>query len=150
MTNKLETISAEIRHNMARAFFASAWADQCDESDNSGMLSGIEIMDHMPEEIDPAATRAANDLESHFLALNRQFTCLAGVLDYLQTVAPAGGDRDRTAEMLGHYLAMQAMGHGVGLSDAFGEEMAGAVRVPYLEFGACHLDHNYFGGGHAG
>jgi len=144
MQTELETISEEIRHNMARAFFASAWADACEESGNSGMMSGRDILDIMPDELDPAAVQAARTLETGLLAANRQFTCLAGILDYLQTVAPEGGDRDRTAEMLGHYLAMQAMGHGVGLDDAFGRAAYDAIRVPYHEFSWCHLDRDYF------
>ena len=144
MTANIETISAEIRDNMARAFFASAWADQCEESGNAGMMSGCDILDIMPVDLDPAAILAARDLETQLLADNRQFTCLAGVLDYLQTVTPDGGDRPRTAEMLGHYLTMQAMGHGVGLYDAFGDAFHDAVRVPYIEFSGAHLDRQYF------
>ena len=141
---KLEAISAEISHHMARAFFASAWADQCEESDNAEQISGREIMDVMPDELDPAAVHAAKTLELGLLEKNKGFTCLAGFLDWLQTVPTQDGDRPRTAEMLGHYLAMQAMGHGVGLYDAFGDQTYEFLAVPYVEFGGYSLEKDYF------
>lgn len=145
MTNpKLNTISAEIRQHMARAFFASAWADQCDESGNENRIAGREIMDEMPEQVDPSAEQAAKTLELGLLEKNKQFSCLAGVLDWLQTVPSPGGDRPRNAEMLGHYLAMQAMGHGVGLYDAFGDQTYEFLTVPYVEFGSHSLEKDYF------
>jgi hypothetical protein len=55
-----------------------------------------------------------------------------------------GGDRELSPEMFGHYLAMQAMGHGVGLSDAFGREVREAIKVPYLEFTNLDLEGDYF------
>lgn len=144
MAKDLIAISAEIRTNMAKAFFASAWADQCEESEQAHIISGREIMDVMPAEIDPAAKHAAEALEVDFLSANRQFACLAGALDWLQCIPTPDGDRARTAEMLGHYLAMQAMGHGVGLRDAFGEQTHEYMRVPYVEFGGHSLEKDYF------
>lgn len=46
-------------------------------------------------------------------------------------------------EYFGHYAAMQAMGHGVGLHDAFGQDAYLAITVPDLEFGSCHLERDY-------
>jgi hypothetical protein len=140
----LEKISEEIRRNMAIAFFASAWADQCEESGDASILSGKEILSIMPADIDPAAIHAARTLEMGVLSHNKSFTCLAGALDWLETVCPEGGDRDRTPEMLGHYMAMQAMGHGVGLHDAFGQSAADEINIPYVEFGGYSLERDYF------
>jgi hypothetical protein len=39
---------------------------------------------------------------------------------------------------------MQAMGHGVGLDDAFGPKARDIVRVPYVEFGSHSLSKDYF------
>ena len=100
----LNRISAEIRASMAKAFFASAWADQCEESEQAHIISGREIMDVMPAEIDPAAKHAAETLESDFLRVNRQFASLAGALDWLQSIPAPDGDRARTADMLGALL----------------------------------------------
>ncbi|WP_429498802.1 hypothetical protein ACQUFY_05760 [Robbsia andropogonis] len=71
---------------------------------------------------------------------------LHDLLEYLQRGVPHGGDRARTPEMLGHYLAMQAMGTGVGLHDAFGKVAYETIHVPYVEFGAHSLSRDYFGG----
>jgi hypothetical protein len=52
-------------------------------------------------------------------------------------------DRDLTPELFGHYLAMQAMGHGVGL-ESFGRAVRDAINVPYVEFGSHSLECDYF------
>lgn len=54
------------------------------------------------------------------------------------------GDRPNTLEFFGHYAAMQAMGHGVGLADAFGDTVSDQVKVPYIEFGHLSLSKDYF------
>lgn len=144
MKKDLVKISAEIKQHMAKAFFASAWADQCEESEQAQIISGRDVFDVMPAEIDPAAFDAAETLEKDFLSANKQFTCLAGALDWLQCVPTPDGDRARTAEMLGHYLAMQAMGHGVGLYEAFGSEAYDKIKVPHVEFGLGSLEKDYF------
>ncbi len=46
--------------------------------------------------------------------------------------------------MFGHYLAMQAMGHGVGLETAFGDEFARCIIVPSIEFHSLMLENTYF------
>lgn len=130
----------EIKHAMAKAFFASAWADQCEEAGEGARLSGVEIMDVMPAEIDPAAVKAAEALVADMTRMN------GASLDvvYERAAAIANGDREPSREMFGHYCAMQAMGHGVGLSDAFGRRVYESVRVPYHEFSAFDLERDYF------
>lgn len=130
----------EIQHAMAKAFFASAWADQCEESEQAGMLSGAEIMDIMPATIDPAAIHAARTLAFDMERVN------GASLDalYERALAVACGDREPTRDMFGHYCAMQAMGTGVGLDDAFGQPAYEAVEVPYVEFGGHSLQGDYF------
>ena len=56
------------------------------------------------------------------------------------------GDRPNTMEYFGHYCAMQAMGHGVGLSAAFSADVHSAVKVPHIEFSACSLEKDYTDG----
>ena len=120
-------------HHAARAFFASAWADQMEE--NGVTLRG-EIMSQMPDEIDPAANHAARTLLHDMLRAN-------GSQDAGDLLArcPDEGDRPHTLETLGHYSAMQAMGHGVGLGDAFGDD--DCLIVPYIEFGSHSLEKDY-------
>ena len=124
----------------AKAFFASAWADACDESDNAVMLSGLEIFDVMPDTIDPAAIRAAKTLRVDMERKNgRSIGDMLGLIE-----RDGDGDRDNTIDHFGHYSAMQAMGHGVGLYDAFGSDVHDAIKVPYVEFGAHSLEKDYF------
>ena len=121
------------RFHAARAFFASAWADQMDEA---GDPPRGEIMDQLPAATDPAAHRAARTLLHAMLRDN-------GCADAMAMLArcPDEGDRPHTLATLGHYAAMQAMGHGVGLGDAFGDN--DCLIVPYIEFGSHHLEGDY-------
>ena len=130
----------EFIHHASRAFFASAWADMADECGADVIGPGTEIMDVMPDEIDPAAIHAANTLMMDIERVNGK------PLESLMAVIEEKGDGDRpnTVEMFGHYAAMQAMGHGVGLYDAFGSEVHDVVKVPYIEFGSYSLSKDYF------
>lgn len=123
----------EFIHHAARAFFASAWADQVEEA--GAVLRG-EIMDQMPDEIDPAAMTAARNLLRDMLRDNDCADAAA-----LLAKCPDEGDRPHTLETLGHYAAMQSMGHGVGLEDAFGD--GACLRVTYGEFGSHSLERDY-------
>lgn len=138
------TVSSEITHNMAKAFFASAWADLADEAGEN--LSGKEIMDVMPDVIDPAAIEAADELTE---AMCKAHGCyhIENVFNrvaVIQRNTKDSGDRPVTPEMFGHYAAMQAMGHGVGLYDAFGCEVYNVIKVPNVEFDSAHLEKEYF------
>lgn len=133
----------KIKHHMALAFFGSAYAEQAEECQQS--LSG-EIMDQLPSEIDPAAIRASETLTLNLLKDNG-VNSLAEIMlkiELIQEDTGITGDRELIPEMLGHYLAMQAMGHGVGLYDAFGSSAEKVIRVPYMEFSSCSLELDYF------
>lgn len=130
----------EFEQHAARAFFASAWADAADESDDSPIGAGTEIMDVMPKEIDPAAVHAARTLRMDMERLNGR--TIGEMLGQIER--DGDGDRPNTVEHFGHYAAMQAMGHGVGLHDAFGSAIHDTIRVPYVEFGQHSLQRDYF------
>ena len=139
----------QILNGMARAFFACAWGDQCEESGNAGIMSGRDIMCIMPEQMDPAALHAARTLafgmiENHWhtkeVSLDQGLRVL---YQYAEQCDPVGSDRMLTPELFGHYCAMQAMGTGVGL-ESFGEECREFFRVPYIEFGGHSLEKDYF------
>lgn len=111
----------EIVRHMARAFFACAWADYSEQV-GPHYAAGSQIFDVMPDELDPSAVWIAFELarqleEIHGYTLDRIFAKAAEISE-----SRRGGDRPRTAEMFGHYAAMGAMGHGVGLWDAFGPD----------------------------
>ena len=127
-------------HHASRAFFASAWADQCEESDNAALLSGREIMGIMPAGVDPSAIHAAKTL---FMDMERVNEC--SIVELMRIVESLGaGDRGNTVKHFGHYCSMQAMGHGVGLRDAFGDDVYARIKVPYVEFGGHSLAGDYF------
>lgn len=126
----------------ARAFFASAWSDACEEAGEGSILSGQEILHIMPEEIDPAATHAAVTLVMAFEEANK--CSITDAQAWFESHADGSGDREPSIEMFGHYAAMQAMGHGVGLSDAFGSDQGNQFTIPYIEFGSYSLEKDYF------
>ena len=130
----------EFIHHASKAFFASAWADMADECGSDVIGMGVEIMSVMPDEIDPAAIHAANTLASDIERINGK--PLESLLDLIDDIAD--GDRPATAEYFGHYAAMQAMGHGVGLYDSFGSEVYDVVKIPYIAFGSYSLSKDYF------
>ncbi len=124
-------------HHASIAFFASAYADQEEETGNT---LGGEIMDRLPEDIDPAAIHAARTLA---MSIERENgNSIQDLMIYI--VALGDGDRPNTIEFFGHYAAMQAMGHGVGLDDAFGWDVYQYIRIPYTEFGSYSLERDYF------
>lgn len=127
-------------HHASLAFFASAWAEQCEASDNEEMLSGQEIMQIMPHDVDLAAIEAAQSLLDKMELQNN--LAIEDMLAYIED--NGDGDRDPTIEFFGHYAAMQAMGTGVGLREAFGKDVSEAIQVPYMDFGKYSLEKDYF------
>ena len=97
-------------------------------------------MDQIPDIVDPAATHAAVTLAMDMERIN--FKSVAKMMEDIAHIAD--GDRPATMEYLGHYAAMQAMGHGVGLHDAFGRDVYKLIKVPYIEFGSYSLEQDYF------
>lgn len=144
-------IHQQIIQGMAKAFFACAWAEQCDEAGQEGMLSGCDIMDLMPREIDPAAIDAAETLAKDFVSVQPMFVEYLPAQGIMLRTAyakalqldPSGADRKLSPELFGHYIAMQAMGTGVGL-ESFGYAVRDFFNVPYVEFGSRSLSKDYF------
>lgn len=149
----MTTIQEQIKRGMALAFFASAYADQADECDQP--MRG-EIMDQLPADIDRAALHAADTLANGLCDKNRgnnrcldngapTLAAIYGYAGYLQGDRSLGycGYRELSPELFGHYCALQAMGHGVGL-ESFGSAVADNIAVPYVEFGSYSLEKDYF------
>jgi hypothetical protein len=130
----------EFIYHASKAFFASAWADMADECESDVISMGVEIMSVMPDETDPAAIHAANTLMMDIERINGK--PLEALIKIIQE--KGDGDRPNTIEHFGHYAALQAMGHGVGLYDAFGSEVYDVVKVPHIEFGSYSLSKDYF------
>lgn len=123
-------IAGHILKGMALAFFACAYADMADECGQS--LAG-EIMDQLPDALDPGALHAATTLKMDMERLN------GDDIETLYQRHPGTTDDPRE---WGHYAAMQAMGHGVGLFDyGITDEQ---IRVPSALFDSGCLEQDYF------
>jgi hypothetical protein len=141
----------EVKQGIARAFFISAYADAYEEAPDSskkkrklGCMGGRNWDTVAPKENDPAAESAADAL-AEILQKDNGAADLADLYHKAMEVKElCRGDRDLTPNMFGHYLAMQAMGHGVGLDTAFGDAVYDLVKVEYYEFGMAHLAKEYF------
>lgn len=143
-------LHAAILNGMALAFFATAYADQAEECGQP--LSG-EIMNQLPDAIDPAALHAAETLSMGILdgitfepdehVTTDAQRMLVVYMHLSNGYDRKDADRELTPELFGHYCAMQAMGTGVGL-ESFGDSVKGAIKVPYVEFGSYSLEKDYF------
>lgn len=100
-----------IRAGMVRAFFATAWADEVER--NGGSLSGLEITDVMPKRADPEAFNAADSL----IAKMGGPDTVCSIYATNRQGYEGGKLITLSLETWGHYCAMDAMGHGVGLAD---------------------------------
>lgn len=123
----MSTRNEAIHRGIAKALFASAWADYQEEFDTGEIGPGTQIMDVMPDHIDPAAYAAAGKILAEFQDLNGEFSA-AHLHDAVLS-------KLKDPETFGHYIGMQAMGHGVGLTDYDIH-----YQVPYHEFSWLDLD----------
>jgi len=151
----------EFLRGAAKAFFASAYADFVEEghstdnelsdSDRAARLAlprpggGEDWMDYMPE-VPPAAYALAGELWAALEAANKvSVYVLAERAEQADTehkskCAKCGDGFD--AEEFGHYLAMQAMGHGVSWFDDHGDF---DIEIPDIECSQCSFDDAAFG-----
>ena len=113
-------MDSQILDGMAKAYWADAWASQMEEMQLSGHLSGMEIMDVMPQEIPAKAMEIAKKLYAKIEKDNNI---------KLEDFTPPG-EEDFDKDLFGHYLAMEAMGHGVGWSDDHEDH---GLEIPYVE-----------------
>jgi len=134
------TVKEEITEHATRAFFANAWADWNDEYGSTN-VSGKEIMDVMPNDIDPAAKKEAATtiewMEEHNQA------GIEEILEHAKRNPSRYADRPCDEEHFGHYLAMQAMGTGVGL-ESICDADAARIKVPCREFSYFNLDQDEY------
>jgi hypothetical protein len=122
----------EIIEHAAKAFFGLAWANMQDfavEGAETVNLSGCEILDVCPE-VDPSAIDYAQSLIADTERLNKM--TIEEILELCKSDSD-NCDRECNAEMFGHYLAMHAMGSGVGLESVTNE----LIKTPYAEDYSC-------------
>lgn len=133
------SVNGQIAKGMALAFFARAYAEL------KGLLSGDDSLDsiELPDVIDPAAEHAAFTFACG-LRIDNEVSDLSELYNRAREAHRNGeGGADMTPVNFGHYLALQGMGGGVGLHDAFGAHVADVIHVPYIEFGAHSLERDY-------
>jgi hypothetical protein len=103
-----------IINGMARALFVLEWSDREDEQ---GRHYPGQALEHVAPATPREAYNAAHNLAGRFEQLNgydiRALLWQAAVADGKPHADPG----DKYAEDFGHYLAMQALGHGVGWFD---------------------------------
>lgn len=113
---------------MARAMFVTTWADRMEERGLGHKLSGQKLMDIAPK-TSRDALAAAKKLAAMFAKANEG----ASMNDlYARALNVAGKRRgDTSPHSFGHYMAMEAMGHGVSWTDDHPEFK---VNIPYFEY----------------
>lgn len=112
---KEPTVPAEMIAGAARCAWALAWANAEEEAGRRAAPGGCDILDYAPPTT-PEATVWAEKLMADVAAANP-----GADLD-----AASGGE----LETLGHYLALESMGHGAAWSDS--REPHG-LRVPHVD-----------------
>ncbi len=113
----------EIYEAMARAMFVSDWADRQEEKGKT--YPGMDLMDVAPP-TSRDALLAARALAAAVIKDNN----VKSLTDLYARALNAGGEGD--ARKFGHYLAMQAMGHGVSWYDDGNPEFG--LKLPHFEY----------------
>lgn len=113
---------------MARAMFVTTWADRMEERGLGHKLSGQKLMDIAPK-TSRDALAAAKKLAAMFAEANEG----ASMNDlYARALNVAGKhEGDASPHSFGHYMAMEAMGHGVSWTDDHPEFK---VNIPRFEY----------------
>jgi hypothetical protein len=115
----------DIFESAARALFVNAWADR--EEEEGRTYPGQELMEVAPETPDDARLAAASLFKSTELVNKKQIENL-----YFRALKLSGKeDNEHWRDLFGHYLAMEALGHGVGLGDEFRDH---GVEVPDVTY----------------
>lgn len=139
----MNTLRETVLSSMARTLFVTAYADACDEYDSEDSANerrhgsgyspwtdapragaGENWMDVAPDasEFDADAAIEARKLAERMLAeclrLNAPGDLATLVWEWCAPESQRYNDgRAHDAELFGHYLTMQSLGHGVGLND---------------------------------
>jgi hypothetical protein len=130
----------------SRAFFVLAYADFVEDEENSHFeLSrpgpGEDWFDYAPES-PPEAYALAGELWARLeLANDRSVYALIDAAAIADKVDEYSAE---DLEKFGHYMAMQAMGHGVSWFD---DHAKFPIEIPHFECGMCAFDPAAYGAG---
>jgi len=121
-----------IVESMARTLFVTNWADRCEE--NGQTFPGCELMDIAPSTSDDALHQAYR-LMGMIEALNGgSMICLLARVCHQDDELPDAHDwvnQFKLKEDFGHYLVMEALGHGVSWSDDHDDH---GLTIPGFEY----------------
>ncbi len=108
----------------AKCMWGLAWADELEEYGLSHHISGMDILDAMPP-----VPQKATDLAKAFIEKVQSLNNVN-----LAEFIPPGSDPETWSlddeESLGHYLVLEAMGHGATWMDDHEEH---GLKLPYLD-----------------
>lgn len=126
----------DIADSIARTLFVTAWADRQEER-GKRFPPGTELMDVAPKTPQYAKYEAwrligkielLNEMNIH--SLFAQAVRAEGFEDYYGGDLPEGAI---TEDTFGHLVAMESLGHGVGLADDY-PKAAETIKLPLIEF----------------
>lgn len=124
---------SEILRAAARAAFVQEWASRVERDVEDGRRkrtpygAGDDIMDFAPKRTPASANKWAKEMIAKVEKLSKE-----DIVDlYHRLEAEPGHRRSPTLEDFGHYIAMQAVGHGVSWGDDHPDD---GLEVPYMEY----------------
>lgn len=125
----LDSLYLEFTEGAARALFVDAWASEKErEAEDTGVRAwppGSELMDIAPE------TPAEAILEAGRLLGMLEEANKTSVHVLVAAAAKADGVSEIDVSEFGHYIAMQALGHGVSWFD---DHKKFSIKIPNFEF----------------
>ena len=119
----------EIREAMARAFFVDWYASEQERRQEEGLKANIARGGEDWMDVAPGTSRAAKKHAREYAVKLSAANKGATLTDLYAAALNAGGSGD--ARTFGHYMAMQAMGHGVSWFD---DNPEFPIEVPHGEF----------------
>jgi len=119
----------EIREAMARAFFVDWYASEQERRQEEGLKANIARGGEDWMDVAPGTSRAAKKHAREYAVKLSAANKGATLTDLFAAALNAGGTGD--ARTFGHYMAMQAMGHGVSWFD---DNPEFPIEVPHGEF----------------
>jgi len=119
----------EIREAMARAFFVDWYASEQERRQEEGLKANIARGGEDWMDVAPGTSRAAKKHAREYAVKLSAANKGATLTDLYAAALNAGGTGD--ARTFGHYMAMQAMGHGVSWFD---DNPEFPIEVPHGEF----------------
>ncbi len=115
-------INEVIVEGIARALYVDLWMNEMEEAGLAKGWSGMDVMD-LASETSPEAYEKAKELYKQIEESND--------VDLEFFVPPGEDENEFNEELLGHYLTLEALGHGVSWSDDHEDH---GLKIPSTEY----------------